>query len=171
MKWLLVGICVIEMLCGCSSHKNYETISDEIVTPIMAEPMQITADFPPDVSVYALEHNGMICVGEGYSLCIETMTGGDLNNTVKKCTGYSAQNLNLIQTKRDGMTLYETAWSCMGEHGDQVGRLLVLDDGQYHYTLYALTDAEEMGQLQSVIQPVFQSFRQVQTEEPVNSGS
>ena len=46
----------------------------------------------------------------------------------------------------------------MGEQGQQVARGCILDDGNYHYVLTALAEAERAGEFEEVWQEIFSGY-------------
>ena len=171
MKKCMMFLCVAICLCGCRAQGDYETVSDDIVSPVMAEPMEICLELPSEIAAQAMDADGTCYFGEGYHIWINTVSAGDLRKTFKESTGFDVNRLDVIELRQDPYTRYEAAWTCLGEQGDQVGRIVVLDDGQYHYVMTALADADSSSELQSILQPAFSSFRLVAPGMQVNSGS
>ena len=83
---------------------------------------------------------------------------GDLEKTVNELCGYSADTLQLLQSREGELKRIDWVWTCAGEGGDQVGRAMVLDDGSYHYCLTAMADADVVGTLEDQWNRVFTSF-------------
>ena len=86
------------------------------------------------------------------------MESGDLEATVKAVSGFDMDSLTVIQTMRDGRDCYEFVWACAGEDGQQVGRATILDDGNYHYVLSVMGDADHAWENYPVWLSMFQSF-------------
>ena len=57
------------------------------------------------------------------------------------------------QTRR-----YECVWVAAGEEEQQVGRMAILDDGNYHYCMTAMADEGDVLQLRDTWQALFDSF-------------
>ena len=145
------------LLCGCSAEETFETVSDEIVSPVMAQPRQISVRLPEDAVAPVLESESrQIYMSEDYEITIETLSAGDLNATIQTLSGYDRDGLTVMQTQSGDAARYEFVWVSTGEQGDRLGRAVVLDDGQYHYCLSVLRDAEEISQI--VWSDVFNSF-------------
>ena len=157
MKKCCLLLMIMLLLTGCKEHMDFETMSDVYQQTAVARQIQLTlpesAAMP--VSTYT---GGSLYIGDGYSISVQTMAGGDLSRTLKAATGYTADKLQLLQQKQGGMTRYDCAWSCAGEAGDQVCRGVILDDGYYHYVLTVLMDAEKAGQLQAQVNALCASF-------------
>ncbi len=171
MKKCIIISFALLALCGCSTQRDYETVSDEIVTPVMAEPMEICVDLPVEATAQVMEGNGALYIAEDYTICIQTFAGGNLGETIKFSTGFDSDRLVIIETKQNGVSRYESAWTCLGEQGEQVGRMAILDDGSYHYVMTVLTDADNAGLRQEELQSVFLSFHLAEPGSIVNSGS
>ena len=63
-----------------------------------------------------------------------------------------------MQTQRDGVDRYEFVWVSAGEKGERLGRAVILDDGNYHYCMSVLRDADSTEKTQIVWRDVFASF-------------
>ena len=83
---------------------------------------------------------------DGYEIAVQTLESGNLDATLQTLTGFDAGELSPMQTNRCGVACYEAAWSAAGENGDQIGRIMVLDDGSYHYCVSVMASAEDAAQ-------------------------
>ena len=147
------------LLCGCTSRETFETISDEIVAPVMAQPREISVRLPDNAVAPVLDSEGrQIYISEQYEIAIETLSSGDLNATVQTLSGYDKDKLTVMETQWEDVTRYEFVWVSTGERGDRLGRAVILDDGQYHYCLSVLRDAATAESCQVVWSDVFNSF-------------
>ena len=63
-----------------------------------------------------------------------------------------------METQWDGVSRYEFVWVSAGERGDRLGRAVILDDGDYHYCMSVLRDADATEMSQVVWSDVFNSF-------------
>jgi hypothetical protein len=104
------------------------------------------------------EETGKLYLCDGYSVSVQTMAAGDLDATLKTATGYGQSQLHGIGWERDGIARYECAWASAGENGDQIARTLILDDGNYHYTLTLQAPAEKGGELAPAWNEIFRTF-------------
>ena len=145
------------LLCGCQSEETtMETIADEWMVPVMAQPREVSLRLPEDLAMPVLEQDSrQLYMGEGYELMLDVLNAGDLSNTVRTMCGYEKENMTLIQTRQEGMERYDFVWTAAGETGERLGRGVILDDGSYHYCLSALRD---QGDTPIVWQDVFSSF-------------
>ena len=73
-------------------------------------------------------------------------------------SGYDPDRLTVMHTLQDGTDRYDFVWASAGETGERLGRAVVLDDGNYHYCMSVLRDAENTKMSQVVWSDVFDSF-------------
>lgn len=156
-KWV---ICVLVMLLsGCTAPRELETVSDsyDVTTPAAGV---ILFDMPSEASeaVFSTEGMGSLYLCDGYTLTAQTLPGGDLNRTLETVTGFGAEKLTVLETEKDGLRSYRTVWSSAGEGGDQLGRAMILGDGNYHYVLSVMACAEEAAVLTENWNALFDSF-------------
>lgn len=173
MKKCLILVGLVFLLTGCGSQPTLETVTDEYVQPVMAQMQQVLVSLPEDASVAVLEDEtaGTIYLCDGYTVTLQTTQAGDLTKTLQSATGFSKEDLRLIQTQYGGLTRTDGVWTAAGEQEDQLGRFAVLDDGSYHYVLTCMMDASRTQSLQPVVDELFDSFRLVSSEIDLNTGS
>lgn len=174
MRKLCFILVLLLSLSGCKQTEEYETVMDQTVIPNKAEKMVIMLDLPDDASLQTMEStaDSNVYVCDEYTLTAYTADGGDIYKTILDATGFSPEQLDVIQTQQGDWKRYVCVWAAAGESGEQVGRCAVLDDGNYHYVLTAMSDAENAGTLaKNEWQSVFRSFRLINREDIVNSGS
>lgn len=163
MKKIWVILPLVLLLQGCGAEDTLETISDELVQSVMASPRQITVRLPDDTVAPVLESDQeQVYLCQDYEILVETMASGDLNETVRHLSGYEKEKLTLVQTEQEDVKRYEFVWVSAGEEGERLGRAVILDDGNYHYCLSVLRDADSTANSQIVWSDVFQSFGLVQ---------
>ena len=169
MKQLAI-IALALCLVGCKAKSELETLSDEIVAEpaAAAQPMQIP--MPPDaaVAVFQGEDGSTLYLCDGYTVTVQTYEAGDLSKTLLDATGFSADSLRPMQTKQGENIRYDCVWTAAGEGEEQVGRLALIDDGNYHYVLSAMAPASQTGRLQQPWQSLFDGFA---LGEPISTGS
>lgn len=147
------------LLLGCGAEETFETISDELVLSVMAQPREISVRLPDNAVAPVLESDSeQVYLSEDYEIVIETLSAGDLNATVQSISGYEKDQLTVIETQWQDVTRYDFVWSSIGETGDRIGRCVILDDGDYHYCMSVLRDASETKTSQIVWSDVFNSF-------------
>ena len=141
-KWMIL-VCGILMLCGCGREETFETIADEQVLSVMSEPKQVFVELPEGTAAPVLGGAGeQIYLCEDYEIILETRPAGDVGGTIRSLCGYEKDALTVMETQRQEITRYEFVWAAAGETGDRLGRAVILDDGQYHYCMSVLRDAE-----------------------------
>ena len=156
-------IFAVLMLAGCGAEDVFETVSDELVIPVMAEPAEVWVSLPEDSVLPAMEsETGLIYICEDYDVSLQTLERGDLDATCRAVSGFDTGEVTLLQTAWGDVDRYEFVWTAAGELGQQVGRATILDDGNYHYVLSALIRAEKIAEYQEVWNGIFESFRLAQ---------
>ena len=144
MKKVCIALVISLFLCGCTPT-DLETMADTDTATAMAEPVEISITLPEDASLLTMENplsKYYFC--QGYDVAVEVMKSGNLDESIQTITGYGKEELELVETNRNGISCYEMVWTTVGETGDCVGRLLVLDDNNYHYCVSALSSAESV---------------------------
>ena len=159
MKKVIVMVCVaLCLLTGCNTQE-YETVSDVWAPEPLPNAKEIMLVLPDEIAVPAMaedRHTLYLC--DRYSLATYITTGGDINATLLDVTGFDKEKLNPIVTQTDEYKRYDCVWVAAGEHGDQICRAAVLDDGYYHYVLQVGTEEASAGKLQATWQDIFDSF-------------
>lgn len=144
--WLL--FLAVVMISGCADQEVFEQVED--VYQVMAPQAAVLyVQLPEEAAVTAMGsgQENAIYFCDGYTLTVQTLAGGDLDRTLRQVTGYAAERLTLLQTGTGETERYECAWTSAGEGGDQVGRLVLLDDGANHYAVTVMAPAETAGEL------------------------
>lgn len=159
MKCFLSVLMMALLLSGCKAEETMETIADEWAVPVMAQPKEISVSLPGEAAMPAVESDsGRIYVCEDYEIVIQNYPSGDLNATVQELSGYSMKDLTVMATDQDGVDRYDFVWASAGEGGDQLGRAVILDDGEYHYTMAVTRSSDTTETSQITWSQVFQSF-------------
>ena len=154
-RWGCICLLMI-LLSGCKAEETLETVSDEWIVPVMAQPREVTVRMPEDLVLPVLEQEGrQLYMGPNYEIMLETMAAGDLQATIRNLSGYEQEQLTILETDQGEWNRYEFVWTAAGEQGHCLGRAVILDDGDYHYCMSVLRDTEES---LIVWQDVFQSF-------------
>ena len=157
-KWLVIAVLALG-LSGCGSEEVMETVADEWMVPVMAQPMQIQVELPGEAAMPVSEtESGRLYLCRDYEIGLQTLSSGDLDATLRSVTGYGKEDLTILETLRSRMPCYEFTWTCAGETGDRIGQGILMDDGNYHYVMTALWDAEKTETMQLSWSEVFSSF-------------
>lgn len=136
-KWMLLLLMIL--LTGCGAEETFETIADELVLPVMAQPRFVCVDLPGETALPVIENDhGRIYICNDYEIILQTVESGDLESTIQMVSGLSEENITMVETGSEDTRRYEFVWAAAGEGGDQTGRAVILDDGNYHYCLSAL---------------------------------
>lgn len=160
MKKIILFVLTMLLLCGCAGEETIETVADELVQPVMAQPREIMVSLPGEVSAPTMEgDSGRVYLAADYEIYIQTLESGDLNATIQTVSGYEKDALTVMNTRMDGVERYEFVWVCAGEKGERIGRGVLLDDGNYHYVMTVLRDADSTETSQIVWNDVFASFQ------------
>ena len=159
MKKLLLLLLPL-LLMGCSAPDDFETMSDNYYIPQPVKADTVTFAVPEDAALTVMENGefGSIYLCDGYAITVQTVPAGNLDWTIRQITGYPKDKLQIIQRDFEGKTRYSCVWAAAGEGGDQVGRAEILDDGDYHYILSVMGDAESAGAQTEVWQEIFDTF-------------
>ena len=171
-KWIALLLVAI-FLTGCGAQETFETIQDEDVQSVMAMPRQVLIELPEEVTspVMVGQTGEKLYFCDGYTLCLQTCSSGDLDATLQSVSGHTQDSLELQTMKGNGEKRYFAVWTASSEEGEQIGRLCIIDDGQFHYVASVMADAREAGKLQQTWANLLDSFRVVDTVDDVNSGS
>ena len=158
MKILAVTLCLVFLLTGCTEDV-FETIGDPNDVQVMASPAVLLLDLPESAASPVMEGaSGKLYFCDDYEIMVETLTSGNLDGTLRTLTGFSRDEMKLMETKRCGVACYEGVWTAAGENGDKVGRVMILDDGCYHYCVSFLTDADHAAACAAQWQSVLDSL-------------
>ena len=159
MRKLLLILSVLLLLPGCGGEETMETVADEVLVAVSAQPKQIQVDLPEEAVLPAMESDsGVLYICRNFDVSIQTLEGGDLPQTIRTLSGMEPEELTLIQTEAGDQIRTEFVWTSAGETGDQVCRAAILDDGNYHYVLTAMIDAEKAWQYQEIWNGMFETF-------------
>lgn len=159
MKVLCLILLVILLLTGCGRAEVYETITNEQVLSTSAEPKQIRFDLAQEPVLPAMESDsGTLYLCGDFDITVQTLQGGDLQNTVYEVSGFLPEELTVLQTGTGDVNKYEFVWTSATDEGQQIGRATILDDGNFHYTLAATVDSELIEEYQEIWNGIFESF-------------
>ena len=158
MKKLCCLLIFVLFLTGCQSVQTFETMEDVYAPQAQSAPRQVELALPQDVQTVA-GANGRLYLCDGYAVTVEIFASGDLSSTLQQLTGFSPDALTMLQTMASDTRRYACAWSAAGESGDTVGRAVVLDDGQHHYCVTVMGQADDAGKLAETWQELLNSVQ------------
>ena len=146
-KLAMMALLAVSLL-GCAAEPVFEPVTDVYAgTEPAAGTVQVMVPEQAAMMAAAGENTAQLYFCDGYTLSVQTLDGGDLDRSLRSLTGYGRDRLTVLETLRGGITCYSCAWSSAGESGEQVGRLVLLDDGVYHYAVTVMAAAEDAGSL------------------------
>ena len=147
-KWFVILLAGV-LLCGCGAQPTFETVEDSDLMVVSANNREILVDMPKEAAAATMESalGGKLYLCDGYTLTVQTLTGGDLGRTLTEVTGFLQEELRPICTKSAGAVRYDLVWTAAGEGGDQIARAVILDDGVNHYAVSVMADADKGGRL------------------------
>lgn len=145
-KWICI-LMVMLALCGCSDEELpvLETVGPEACEPASKpEPGQIGVMIPEQAVAQTMTDggSGQLYTWDGNVLQLQTVDSGDIRRTVTELTGFSYDDLTVMQYAKGDLMYYQTVWSTAGEDGMMLGRALIADDGNYHYCISLLSPEE-----------------------------
>ena len=163
MKKLLVCLMVI-LLCGCSAPASFETVGDDYVGGERPVAQEIQLTFPSDTAVETMESQSGICyICDSYTVSLQTLESGNLDESIRILTGLPKEKLTVIKTQQGDLQRYDAVWASVSERGDQTGRLVILDDGDYHYGVSVMADAAVAGELTDQWNELLNAIRLIST--------
>ena len=161
MKKLWCVLVLSLLLTGCGTTEVWETVTDVDDAPAMAQMQQITLTLPKDAVCETMENSQLekIYFCDGYTVTVQTLPGGDLEKTLQQISGFSKEQLTVMQTQMQNAKRYECVWAAAGEAEDQVARAVVLDDGSFHYAVTVMAPFSTAGDLSATWQGILSSVQ------------
>ena len=160
MKIFVPVLLTLALLTGCAAEETFETVADVWAEQPLPPPASISVALPGEAALPVMENDsGRVYLCNDYEVYLQTVEAGDLEATARNMSGYPTDQLTVLSTEQEGVKRHEFVWACAGETGDWLGRGVVLDDGNYHYTMTVLRSAESVETSQVVWDGVFSSFR------------
>lgn len=156
-KWFVIGLCMV-LLSGCAAEETFETVADELVQSVSAQVRDIYVALPEQAASPVSESDsGCLYQCDGYEIMVQTMASGDLDATIRAISGYSRDGVTVMENNTGEFRKYEFVWASAGETGDRVGKAVILDDGNYHYAVSILSDADRVEEYREVWQELLES--------------
>ena len=174
MKKLCIFLLAVFLLAGCAEKKTYETISDELESPILPKQLEMTAVLPEGAAspVFSTADAGKLYEYENCTITMQAVATGDFSGLIREVTGYSQENLQIMESVQAGLESFQVVWSSTGEGQTQVGRACILTDGNYYYVLTAMVPESKAGSLsKGELKEMFTSFRAIPKQDVISSGS
>lgn len=155
--WCVLAFALL--LSGCAGGKRLETVTDDMEAPVMAQMKEITVALPKNAAVETLDNgtDGKIYLCDGYTVTVQILPGGDTEKTFRELTGFSKDQLTVMQRETSGYKRYDCVWSAAGEAEDLVARGTVLDDGFFHYAVTVSAPFSDAGDLSETWQSILAS--------------
>ncbi len=157
-KGFVILVCAL-MLSGCGVQDTFETLADDDAVSAMATAAKVELRLPEEAAAPSMENEdgSKLYLCDGYTVTVQTLDGGDLGRTVQQVSGFSKEELTVMQTKKNGLDSYEMAWCAAGEGEDQICRGVILDDGKYHYAVTVMANYSQAGALRQTWQSILDS--------------
>ncbi len=174
MKKLFVCAALALLLCGCAPEQASETVEDVYQPVLEKEAQQVLLEVPIQAGdpVLTNEQGDTLYLWDDYTLTVATRKSGDVTGVIQETTGFTPDQLQLVETSRMEGTQYDCIWTAAGEGGSQVGRMRLIDDGHHLYVMTIMAPEAKAAALQeSAWVQVFNSFRVIEPGSLVSSGS
>ena len=153
--WIFV---LIFLLTGCGVSKDMETMLD-VHSPLPTQQAEEIAVFVPEgAETLRGEDGGKIYLCDGFSIQIQNLPAGDLDKTLRTVSGFSREQLQIMEREENDYNRIECVWAAAGEGEDQICRAVILDDGVYHYALTLMCNASQAGELTAKWKQIAASF-------------
>ena len=160
-KWCIL-LAMLVFFSGCSRQKAMETVTDEWAQPVIAPHAQLSMWLPEEAVLETMDSDtGSLYFCNGYTLTVQTLPSGDTEKTLKSLTGFGQEVLLPMETEHNGIRRLDWVWTAMEEAGQQVCRGALLDDGNYHYCVTAMTDAASAAAMETEWSRIFTSMKLV----------
>ncbi len=144
MKFGILLLMICGLLAGCVAP-TFETIADgDPAQIVVADAKQILLELPKSAVTDVVTQDYQVYLCDGYVVWVQTMDGGDFNGTIQELSGFTRDQLMVMESREGDFRRYDWIWTAMSEEGELVFRAAVLDDGQYHYCLTAMAEGNVM---------------------------
>lgn len=158
MKKLWIFMTIAVLLVGCGAEETFETVADELILQVSAQPREVLLTLPEETLLPAMETDGRtLYLCDGYDVAVQVFAGGDLEATVQNICGFGCKELTIMETMAEEYTCYEFVWTAATDLGEQVGRAMILDDGSYHYAVTAAAPAQKASEYQEMWNGMFET--------------
>ncbi len=166
MKKTVAAVCgaLLLMLSGCGAMQTaWETVDDTMPDTVFSlrEAYTISFDVPLDAADDLSDDGARrVYIGGdgGYEISAETIAAESIDTITRQLSGFSAEQLQIVTTRRFGMPEYQFAWYASGDEGGRLYRADVLMDGTYGYALVFSVSEEAGARYAQTAEQVFASF-------------
>lgn len=149
MRKICCILVLVLLLSGCAAEETFETLGDVDMAPVVQQARQLQVTIPETAEILQ-GSSGTLYLCDGYTLTVEVLSAGNISGTMQTLTGFGTDDLTVIETAAGGYSRYECVWTAAGEGGDTLGRVMVLDDGAFHYCVAMHYSAEDASGMQEV---------------------
>lgn len=164
-KTVAAGCCaLLLMLSGCGAVQTvWETVDDTLPNEVgtLREAYTISFDVPLDAADNLSDDGARrVYMGGdgGYEISAETIAAESIDTITRQLSGFSAEQLQIVTTRRFGMPEYQFAWYASGDEGGRLYRADVLMDGTYGYALVFSVSESAGARYAQTAEQVFASF-------------
>ena len=158
MKKLMAIVLCGVLLSGCS-EPVFETMGPvEHVSATAAPTRQVVLQLPDSAAVLTVNGSDTMYICDGFSMAVQTLSGGDVNGTIRAVSGFTKEQMTVMETVCGDHKRFDFVWTAAGEQGDTVCRAAVIDDGNHHYCLTAMVNAGDAAAVSEEWNQVFGSF-------------
>ena len=159
MRVITIVVMLILGLSGCSAPVSFEAVTDVWEQGELPEPRDMAVLLPSDATVQTMSgEQGVLYFCDGYEVAEQVFRSGDLSATLEEVTGYPEARLSVVVTDGVEGKHYYCAWTSTGETGDLVCRAVIVDDGNYHYCLTVMAEAEKSAGMQEVWSQILSTY-------------
>ena len=159
MKKLLCLLLLSALLTGCADVE-YEFVSDSGTFPALPSSRQMVVSLPPTIAkpTFSGDDGSCMYVCPDYVISQQVLSGGDMVRTLQTVTGYSPEDLTILETKQENCSRFDCVFTVAGESEQELCRLTVLDDGYYHYILCIQAGESVYPAVKEEIEQILSSF-------------
>ena len=156
-KWWLILLAVF-LLTGCG-QKDMETVGDSYIIPNTPEPADVHLELPEDAAMLTVQNetDGTLYLCRDYTVTVQTFPGGDLDRTLRQVSGFGADELRIYTLEYEDYLQHACVWVSAGEDMDQVGKAVILDDGEYHHAVTVMVPAAQAKDMNDNIHQILHS--------------
>ncbi len=156
--WILLLITVF--FSGCGTGRTYETLGSVPQTKPPVQPKNVSVILPEGAAETVWKTDeGTFYDCDGYTVSLQTLNSGDFAQTVKTLSGFRPDKLTILESGDDGQKRYDWVWTAAGADEQMLCRAAVIDDGDYHYCLCVMAEADTAGNYTQLWNELFSSFR------------